>query len=113
MKGKGKIHQNSKDVRPNCRVIGLHRHTTAPAVHFYSVFFNYGQRRGTLCIGTILSWGSSWIGVKFDFLQRKQTITQIHSLSFSKKFPATLIPAVPFSIITTTAFHSTFYPLLF
>lgn len=113
MKGKGKIHQNSEDVHPNCRVIGLHRHRAAPAVHFYSVFFNYRQWRGTLSIGTILSWGSSWIGVKFDFLQREQTTTQIHSLSFSKKFPATLIPAVPFFIITTMVFHSIFYPLLF
>lgn len=43
MKFKCKIHQNSQDMHLNQSVIGLHRHTTGPVIHFYdlySVFFN-------------------------------------------------------------------------
>lgn len=76
MNGKGKIHQNSQDVHLNSSVIGLHRHTTGPAIHFYdlySVFFNYGQWRGIL-LRICGHWCHSQLGFKLDwvdFLQRK------------------------------------------
>lgn len=88
-KGKGKIHQNSRDVHLNCSIIGLQTHTTGPVIHFhdlYSVFFNYGHCKGILLL-IWAHWYHSQMGfkldwVKFYFLQRMYTMLN----SFIKLF---------------------------
>lgn len=73
MKGKGKIHQNSEDVRPNCRVIGLHRHRTAPAVHFlilYSLIIDNGEEHYVLVPFSV--WVQAGLGLNLISCKEKK-----------------------------------------